>query len=217
MVQGATAVATAAMVAVRHDPEMARRQFDQQFSARMSMLKRHNCPQAAIKNFENKRPQVVARAVGMIPSGSKRVSFLPIIPPNRLSVCEQLSMVKNGNIPGCTRLDTAYLANIMQMPKEEYFIFSVEDGTRTLGWTPLFGERAFKTQPNRRGLSVPEIISQCRHTDVLSHHNVDAIIARFKDKVPFIWLIEREPRLCADKAFTSDPRWGIPSCNMTVI
>ena len=216
MIQGGTAaVATATMVAVRN-PELIKRQFDREFSAQMSVLKHHNCPQTTLRNFENKRTQVVARAVGMLPSGSKRISFLPVIPPNRLSIREQLSMIKNGNVPGCTRLDTAYLANMTQLPKEEYFIFSIEDGTRTLGWTPLFGERAFKTQPNRRGLSVPEIISQCRHTDVLSRHNVDAILARFKDKVPFIWLIEREPRLCADKAFTSDPRWGIPSCNTVI-
>lgn len=217
MIQRAAAL-SAVMVAEQRNPEMARRQFDREISAQISALKRQNCPKTIIRNLEKKRSQVVARAVGMLPSGSKRISFLPIIPPNRLSVCEQLSMVKNGNVLGCTRLDTAYLANIMQLPKEEYFVFSIENGARTLGWTPLFGERAFKTQPNRRGLSVPEIISLCRHTDVLSHHNVDAILARFrKDNVPFIWLIEREPRLCADKAFTSDPRWGIPSCNAVVI
>ncbi|MDO8443632.1 MAG: hypothetical protein Q7S78_01415 [Candidatus Azambacteria bacterium] len=210
-------IGAALSAAAVRDPEEARRRFDREFSAQIFALKRHDCPKMIVRTLEKKRPQVIARAGGMIPSGSKRVSFLPIIPSNRLSVREQLSMVKNGNIPGCTRLDTAYITNLELVPEEEYFIFSIEDGTKTLGWTPIFGEKVFKAQPNRRGLSVPEIISLCRHTDVISRQNIDAILSKLKDKVPFLWLVEREPRLCADKMTTSDPRWGIPSCNSVVI
>jgi len=207
----------AAVTIHQYKPEVINLLFDKFFTRQISVLKRYDCPKPIVRTLESKRPQVVARAVGMIPPGSKRISFIPVIPANRLSISEQLCMVRNGNIRGCTSLDTAFVTNLLPVPKEEYFVFSVEDGARTLGWTPLFGEKAFRIQPNRRGLSVPETISLCLHTGVLTHHNVDAIMSKLRGKIPFMWLVEREPRLCADKVDASDPRRGIPSCNTMVI
>lgn len=215
---GTALSAVAAVAERRRDPEMARRQFDGEVSAQICALRRQNCPKAILKTLEKKRPQVIARAVGMTFLGSKRVFFSSVIPASQLSIPEQMLMVRNGDIPGCTYLDTTRIADLVEMPRESYYIFSVEDGTRTLGWTPYFGEKVFKTQPNRRGLSVVESIGLCRNTDTLKHHNIDAIWSRLKrTKIPFLWVLVREPRLCADNANTSDPRWGIPSCNTVVI
>jgi len=216
MIQRATL--SAATVSERHDPEEARRRFDKEFSAQMSTLKRHNCPKAITKTMEGKRLQVIARAVGMCFLGSKRVFFSPAIPESQLSIPEQMLMVKNGDIPGCTFLSPSDITDKANATQEPYYVFSVEDGAKTLGWTPYFGEKVFKAQPNRRGLSVVESISLCRHTDTLSRQNIDAIWSRFKkEKIPFLWILGKEPRLGADKADTSDPRWGIPSCSIKII
>jgi len=217
MIQEAATLSTAT-VSEQRDPEEARRRFDREFSAQISALRRQNCPKAVIKTLESKRPQVIARAVGMTFFGSKRVFFSPVIPASQLSVPEQMLMVKNGDIPGCTFLSPKDITNEVEIPQEPYFIFSVDDGSKTLGWTSQQAERAFAKQPRRRGLNCVEAIGFCRVSGVLSRFNIDAISSRFrKTKIPFLWIIGREPRLGADKVDASDPRWGIPSCNTIVI
>ncbi len=216
--QGAALSAVAAVSERRRDPEMARRQLDREFSDQMAVLRHCNCPKPAIKMLENKRPQVIARAVGMTVLGSKRVFFCSVIPASQLSIPEQMLMVRNGDIPGCTFLSPKDISDEVNVPQEPYFIFSIEDGTKTLGWTPQQAERTFSKQPRRRGLNCAEAIGFCRVSGVLSRFNIDAIASRVKKvKIPFLWILGREPRLGADKANTSDPRWGIPSCNSLVI
>jgi len=214
---GAT-LSSVAAVSRRHDPEMARRQFDGEFSARILALRHHDCPKTIIRNLENKRPQVIARAVGMTFLESKRVFFCPVIPASQLSIPEQMLMVHNNDIPGCTFISPSDITDEAEAPREPYFIFSVDDGSKTLGWTPQQAERALLKQPRRRGLNCVEAIGFCRVSNVLSRFNIDAIASRVKRiKIPFLWIVGREPRLGADKADTSDPRWGIPSCNSTII
>ena len=213
-----TSALSAAVAEQRHDPEMARRQFDGEFSAQISALRRQDCPRAILKTLEKKRPQVITRVAGMTFLGSKRVFFSPAIPASQLSIPEQMLMVRNGDIPGCTFISPSDITDEMKVPWESYFIFSVDDGSKTLGWTPHQAERTFLKQPHRRGLSCAEAIGFCRVSGVLSRFNIDAIASRVrKTKIPFLWVLGREPRLGADNANTSDPRWGVPSCNTVVV
>jgi len=210
------AASSAAAVSEQRDPEEARRRFDRDFSAQISALRRRNCPKAIIKTLESKRSQVIARAVGMT-FGSKRVFFSPVIPASQLSIPEQMLMVCNGDVPGFTFLSPKDITDKVKVPQEPYFIFSIDDGAKTLGWTPQQAEQTFSKQPRRRGLNCVEAIGLCRVSGVLSRFNIDAIASRVKKvKVPFLWIVEREPRLGADKVNASDPRWGIPSCNTVV-
>lgn len=214
MIQGAAALSAA----VVSNPEETKRRFDREVSAQISVLRRQGCPKTITKALENKRPQVISRAVGMTFLGNRRVFFSSVIPASQLSIPEQMLMVRNGNIPGRTFLSPKDITDEVELPQEPYFIFNIDDGARMLGWTPQQAERTFSKQPRRRGLNCAEAIGFCRVSDVLSRFNIDAIASRVKRcKIPFLWVIGREPRLGADKVNTSDPRWGIPSCNTIVI
>ncbi len=215
--QGA-ALSAVAVSERRHDPEMARQQFDREFSSQIALLKRQYCPKPIMRSLESKRPQVIARAVGMTFFGSKRVFFCPVIPASQLSIPEQMLMVRNDNVPGCTFISPSNITDEVDVPQEPYFIFSVDDGSKTLGWTPQQAERTFSKQTRRRGLNCIEAIGFCCVSDVLSRFNIDAIASRVRrTKIPFLWILGREPRLGADKVNASDIRWGIPSCNTLVI
>jgi len=212
------ATLSAAAVSERCDPEEIRRQFDRGFNAQISVLKRHNCPKKILKTLESKRRQVIARAAGMIFFGSKRIFFSPVIPTSQLSIPEQMLMVKNGDVPGCTFLSPKDITDEVIVPQEPYFIFSIDDGTKTRGWSPQQAKWAFSKQPRRRGLSCVEAIGFCCVSGVLSRFNIDAISSRVrKNKIPFLWILGKKPRLGADKADTSDEKWGIPSCNAVII
>lgn len=214
--QGATL--SAATASEWNDPEEVRCQFDMKFSAQMAALKRQNCPKAILKTLERKRNQVIAKAVGMNFFKSKRIFFSPVIPTSQLSVPEQMLMVHNNGVPGRTFLSPRDITDEVDVPSEPYFIFSIEDGAKTLGWSPQQADRMFQKQPRRRGLNCAEAIGLCCVSGVLLRFNVDAIASRVKrNRIPFLWIVEREPRLGADRVDASDSKWGIPSCNTTVV
>lgn len=219
MIGAATAVAAAVLGGQRRNPtEEVRRRIDKEFSAQMSALRRQNCPKAVVKTLERKRPQVIARTVGMTFLGNRRIFFSPVIPAPQLSIPEQMLMVRNGVIPGRTFLGSRDITDEMETPQEPYFIFNIDNGAKTLGWTPQQAEQAFSRQPRRRGLNCVEAIGLCCVSDVLSRFNIDAIASRVKGRlIPFLWVVDREPRLGADKDNASDPKWGIPSCNTVVM
>jgi hypothetical protein len=203
---------------IQGNSEEAGRRLDREFSAQISVLKRFNCPKGIIKTLESKRQSVITKAVGMCFLGSKRILFCPVIPTPHLSVPEQMLMVLNNDVPGCTFISPKDITDEVDAPREPYFIFGIDDGAKTLGWTPHQAERTFSRQPRRRGLNCAEAIGLCRASDVLSRFNIDAIASRVKKaKIPFLWVVGREPRLGADKVNTSNPNWGIPSCNTMVI
>ncbi|MFH1392880.1 MAG: DUF5701 family protein [Patescibacteria group bacterium] len=214
MNQGAVLSAVAAC-----DPEIAKRRFDQQFSAQISTLRHCDCPRAITKALEKKRSQVITRAAGMTFLGSKRIFFSSIIPASQLSIPEQMLMVHNNDIPGCTFISPKDITDTVETPtREPYFIFGIDDGAKTLGWAPQQAERAFSKQPRRRGLSCVEAIGLCRISDILSRFNIDAIASRVKKtKIPFLWVVGKEPRLGADNINTSAPKWGVPSCNTIIV
>jgi len=183
------------------------------FDSQMETLKSRNCPQTIIEAFQNKKPEVLSKAVEMeVPEGN--IPFVPVIPRSYMGIYGLMPMVRNGDKVGYTYLDPNEITdNEEEIPKNPYYIYDVEPGKATLGKSPEDVEKIIKKQNRLRHIT-DEDIAVCIHTNVLSDHYLWNTGSRYRhsDGVPFVCLFDGRPRLCWCYADDSNLEWGSASC-----
>ena len=108
-------------------------------------------------------------------------------------------------------LDLEEMKNLY--PQEET-IYDIETGEEMLGKSPEQCEKEFKKQ-GRRGLNIYEglaIIRKC--PNILEKHYIDLVGSRYGQdgRVPYVFLVDDEPRLCSFGIDYSVGEWGSASC-----
>jgi hypothetical protein len=138
---------------------------------------------------------------------------IPVIPPSCLGYNGLMAMVRNGDKIGYTALNPNKIRDLVETPKEPYYILDVGDGRKYLGKSPENAEKLIKEQ-NRSCLTADEGIALCVHSDVLGHHNIDLTGSRDEDSdgVPGVCLSGDVPGLRWAGLDCSHDRWGSASC-----
>jgi hypothetical protein len=182
------------------------------FDSQMETLKTRGCPQVILEAFQNKKNEVLEKAVVMeISEGN--IPFVPVIPRIYLGIYGLMPMVRNGDKVGYTCLDPNEITNKVETPKGPYFIYDVENGKDMLGKPPEKAEKLIKEQ-NRSCLTADEGIALCIHTNVLPEHYVDCTGSRYgrAGRVPGVYLDGFGPELDWGDADSSVGEWGSASC-----
>lgn len=181
------------------------------FDTQIATLKDRGCPEQILTMLANQRGDVVSKA-SQTSLKEGRISFLPVVPRLYLSIYSQMAMVRNGNKAGYTYLNPSQVTDVVETPREPYYIFDIEDGEVMRGKAPRQAEKEIK-KDGRRGLTEVEVIALGIHTDVLSRHYVDAVGSRFgSNGVPGLGLFDGGPALYWCGLGVGDDRWGAASC-----
>lgn len=187
---------------------------EQLFDTQIATLKDRGVPVPIVNMLQNQRDQVITKASEMSFENG-RVPFLPIIPRTYLSIYSQMLMVKNGDKKGHTCLNPTLITDtdMVDAPKDPYYIYDIEDGKVMRGKTPRDAENLIEKQ-ERLGLTEVEVISLGVHTNVLSRHNVDAVGSRYDsdDSVPYLYLNGDGPILSYGYLASINGFWGAASC-----
>jgi len=188
-----------------------REDLEKLFDRQIQTLQDRGCPEQIVEILKNQRTQVIEKAREMT-FAEGNIPFLPVISGTYLSVYSQMSMVEKGSQVGYSYLKPTLITDVVETPKDPYYIFDVEDGQAMRGKSPLQAEKLIKKQ-DRRCLTVFEVIALGIHTDVLSGHYVDATGSRFVlDEVPNLCLNGGKAGLDCDCAVSGSGMWGSASC-----
>jgi hypothetical protein len=181
------------------------------FENQLEKLKSLGTPQAILEAFQNKKDEVIAKAVETnIAKGN--IPFLPVIPRSYMGIYALMPMVRHEDKVGYTYLDPNELTDVVETPKTPYYAFDVENGKAMLGKSPRDAEKIIKYQ-KRSCLTADEVIAVGTHSEVLSDHNVDAPGSRSEsDSVPSLYLHGDEPKLGWSSPDHSYGKWGSASC-----
>lgn len=211
------------------------------FDNQIQRLKKLGMDKVIVKMLEKQRSSVIAMALKMdLKHG--HIPFLPVIPKTYLSIFTQVQMVSMVSYEKEATKDAArrnllfpsLLTDVVETPKDPYYIFDVEDGQETLGQIPQRVGEKLSEQKVRRGLTETEIISVAVHTDVLSRHYLFGIGSRYNfrqhnyliygvdvvfddwdniEHVPDLWVnIRVGPELHFNRFDSPTEEWGTPSC-----
>ena len=196
-----------------------REKLDKLFDSQIQTLKSRNAPKQIMAVLESQRETVVARALGMYVKNG-HIPFLPVIPKDILSTDTQMRMVKNGKKTGrkINHYDHRVVTtDAFETPGRPYYIFDVEDGTATLGKSPVDAQKLIYKR-ERRGLTEVEIISLAVHTDVLTRHYLWAVDSRAdefadetQDGVPSLDIADGRAELCWIEFISTALYRGSPS------
>lgn len=187
------------------------------FDSQIATLKDRGTPKEIMEILENQKSRVLEKASSKVSSGVGNIRFLPVIPLTVRGPSDLMAMVRNGNQVGREYVDPTRIFDMpLNIPKEPYYIYDVEDGSATRGKS-LQDAREILRQQSRSPLTVVEVIALATHTDVLSKHNVWALGSRSDlSYVPYLWLYGGPElhRGCWLDYFSnpSFPKWSSPSC-----
>jgi hypothetical protein len=191
--------------------KVKRADLEKLFDTQIATLKDRGCPEQILTMLANQRGDVVSKASQMTLKEG-RISFLPVIPRLYLSIYSQMAMVRNGNKAGYTYLNPSQITDVVETPREPYYIFDIEDGEAMRGKAPRQAEKEIK-KDGRRGLTEVEVIALGIHTDVLSRHYVDAVGSRYdSDSVPDLCVSDGRPKLDWGDLGDGNDHWGGASC-----
>jgi hypothetical protein len=115
------------------------------------------------------------------------IPFLPVIKPAHIGYYGLIHMLPNARIP----IDVDRIIDRFSVPEDLYYIYSVDDGRRTMEKSPGNAEEYLKKYRIRSALTIAETLALCIHTDVLSRHAVWALGSRKvgePDTIPRIWI-----------------------------
>ena len=190
--------------------------YESLFDRQIQTLTDRGIPSDIVKKFQVQKPTVLKKA-GEGPPTEEHIPFLPVIPDSFLSIEKQMTFVKNGTQKGKSHLGTEKISTAVQVPKEPYYIFNVEDGRAMLGRSPNSAVTGIINQ-DRSPLTVEEGIAIAIHKfDILSDHFVDLPGSRHDDEVAYLWLSEGRPKLNWSWANLSSARWGSASCGSRLV
>lgn len=181
------------------------------FDSQIATLKERGLPWQIVEDLRDQKAAVLekARATHI---GDGHIPFLPVIPRSYRGVHDLMEMVIHGNDVGRVYLDPTEIFDLVGTPKRPYFIYDVEDGSRTLDKSVDKAREIF-TKEKRSGLTVAEVIALAVHTDVLLRHNVWAAGSRHgAGSVAYLWLSVGGPELVWSVSDLSDSKWGSASC-----
>jgi len=187
--------------------------FAELFLKQLETLKSRGVPAAIIEVLSGQKDQVISIATSM-DIAEKHLPFVPVIPKAYLGIYGLMPLVRHGDkVGGYTHLDPNLIKDVVETPKNPYYIFDVEDGKDLLGKSPKDAEKMIKGD-NRSPLTDAEGIALCVHKPVLSEHYMDCTGSRYggDDGVPFVYLNDGEPKLHWSSFGNSDGRWGSASC-----
>ena len=190
-----------------------RNDLEKLFDSQIETLKDRGVPEQIVEILQNQKGAVVKKASEMA-IGDGNIPFLPVIPRSFRSPYDLMAMVRNGSKVGYTYLNPTQISDVVDAPKEPYYIYDVEDGNSTRGKSPENAEKILK-QENRFPLTAAEVTALTTHTDVLSRHYVWATGSRYEsaDEVPFVYLVYGDrPKLDWFRVDNSDDHWGSASC-----
>ncbi len=207
------AVAQAKDQLTQEAKQMKRGDLEKLFDAQIAILKDRGVPEQIVEIFQGQKAAVLKKASEMT-FGKDNIPFLPVIPRTFRGPYDLMTMVRNGSKAGYTYFNPTVISDVVDAPKEPYYIYDVEGGESTLGKSPDTVEKVFKQQ-KRSPLTAAEVMALCVHTDVLSKHNVWACGSRYGGSVgvPDVCLdVVGWPRLGWDYANDSGGRWGSASC-----
>ncbi len=200
------------LIAKEDEKKAKKDDLEKLFESQLKTLLDRGCPEAIVEIFKNQRDDVLAKASEMT-FAEGHIPFLPVIPRIYRTIYDQMPMVRNGGKIGYTYFDPNEIIDVVEYSNKPYYIFDVENGNVMLGESPEKAEKLIKGE-GRRCLTEVEVISLGVHTDVLSHHYVDATGSRSEsgDKVPGLYLFDRRPKLFYFYASFPNEKWGSASC-----
>jgi len=184
------------------------------FDSQVQRLEERGVGQSVLDSLSKRRESVLAKVAGMV-FRKARVPFLPVIPLQILDMFVQTKMVFHKGKDGRAAAGLVHEHGVpafkdrVLAPEQPYYILDVEDGAALLDKSPQKAETIVQEQ-KRSCLIVPEIISLCIHTHVLSHHDVDAtgsFTPRRYDFIDKVWSPSLIPilRLCYGQGVTGRP------------
>ncbi len=193
-------------------PELVTGPLSELFDTQMETLKARGCPKSVIDVLTSKKSEVIAKATE-IETADGHIPFVPVVPRTAVDLGDLMRMVRNRDREGFSYLYQSDVSNVVDVPKEPYFIYDVEDGKDMLGKSPEKAEALIKKQ-DRTCLTADEGIALCVHTNVLSEHYVDCTGSRCRHavRVPRVCLGGDGPKLVWDRADGSVDGWGSASC-----
>lgn len=193
------------------------------FVSQLETLRDRGCPKAIMKSFESQRNEVLTRSLKTT-FIKGHILFLPVIPRTYRSIYDQMPMIRSSNGVGYTNLCPYEIYDVVEISRDPYYIFSIENGLAMLDKSSEEAEEFIKKQA-RRCLTEVEIIALAIHTDVLSGHLVDAMGSRHEsnDVAPYLCLYGDGVELDSDYIDGDefdldshddfDKQFGSPSCD----
>ncbi len=182
------------------------------FENQLAVLTERGAPLVAINYLQSKWQEVMARGANFSALPDNFV-FLPVIPFVFVGLPVLVSFVRNNGRSGATFLDPRKVWDLETVPSMPYYIFGVDGGNRLLNRPSGKAEKSIVLR-HRRRLTAAETISLAIQTDVLKHHNLDALGSRCWNGEAFPGLCRGDiaPELIACRLNEPNERWGAPSC-----
>lgn len=181
------------------------------FDSQIATLTERNVPEQILEILRNSKDKVLDRAES-IAIAEGNLPFAPVITPLYLGYHGLVSLVRYKNKQGYTYLDPMQITDIEKVPSGLYYMFDIEDGTAMLGKKPEDADKLIVKQGRLRVVTA-EVLSIGAHTDVLSHHFVDAVGSRCNSVgTPDLYLSDSEPKLDWRYLDNANARWGAASC-----
>lgn len=174
------------------------------FDSQIETLGSRGCPPAILKALQNKKSEVIDKAIDMEDIPEENIAFLPVIPRAYMGIHGLMSMIRNGNKLGYAKLDPYKITNDKKRPEDLYYIFDVETGNFSECMKKVFKER------NRLCHVPEEDIAICIFTDVLSDRDLwsKGSFYETNDKVPILSLDRVSGSPCLTWSFESDREIG---------
>lgn len=191
------------------------------FRAQLRALKSFKIPLTVIEFLEPVYETVIETA-GQTKIDTGRIPFLPVIPrtyeyfPPYKDL--PITMHCGDKVGGSFNISPELIEDSVLTPWKPYYIFNIEDGSATLGMSPIDALRGWPT--GRRPLTDAEIIALATHTDILSKFNICAYSSFYDNNQKDIDLRVDEngyPALCSNNRDLDWSRWAIPMCDVEVV
>ena len=197
----------------------------------LDKLKLLGCPQTISEVFRGKKDKVISKMLEVwmkkypdetLESLAARGIYLsiPVIRRSYMGIYALMPMVRYGDKIGYTYLNPNSLTDTLRVPDDPYYALDVEDGRAILG-KPSIGAEGIINGQRRSCSIVDELIAIGMLTEVLSHHNMNAVGSRYEsDNFPGLYLNNSgngKPKLSYWSDLNCpDNRLGFPSCDSRI-
>lgn len=206
-----------------------RNDLEKLFDSQITTLEDRGTPEQIVEILQNQKHTVIQKTLAVweekYPSKTlgqlinKGIHLmLPVIPLTFRSPHDLMAMVQSGGRVGYTYLNPTWISDVVEAPKEPYYISDVEDGRGALEKTHLEAEIEISNK-QRCNHTVAEDLALVTHTSVLSHHFLFSIGSRYRsddNRIPNICLDSDNgrPELYGNGNYIKNlaDHWGLASC-----
>lgn len=189
------------------------------FDLQMRALLMNGCGVKIVATFMRAKKDVLEMATSIPISSPGNIPFVSVLQFSFTGGLHKLAtLVRQDGRVGRASRESDNTRNIGAVPSGPYFMFDVEDGSSTLGLTPIDADALIKRRKRLRS-TIAEVVSIGACTEMLQKMQyMYALASRTKSgNILSLWADNHGPRIdCRPFDGGAHPRWGSPSCKSRV-